>query len=78
LPSRKGLFCSHGANSGTLVDGRSSAGEDVGGLGELVADDVGVDAQRDRRVGVAEPGGNHMHRDASQQKGCRMYVTEIV
>jgi hypothetical protein len=27
---------------------------------------------------VAESGGNHMHRDAGQQKGCRMDVAKIM
>ena len=61
-----------------LPGGRYRAGEDVCGFGELVADDVGVHAQCDRGVGVAEPGGDHMHGDASQQQSCRMYVAEIV
>src|SRR5262249_38690645 len=65
------------ANSGTLAGGRYGAGEDVGGLGELVADDVGVHAQRDRGIGVAEPGGDHVDGDASQQQGCRMYGAKI-
>ena len=47
----------------------TAPGEDVGGLGELVADDVGVHAQRDRRVSVAEPGGDFVHGNPSQQTG---------
>src|SRR5579859_44594 len=54
-----------------LAGSRYCAGEDVGGLGELVADDVGVHAQRDRGVRVAEPGRDHVH--ASQQQGCRVW-----
>jgi hypothetical protein len=69
-----GLF----ANSGTLAGGRDGAGEDVGCLGELVADDVGVYAQRDRGVRVAEPGGDHMDGDASQQQGGGVDVPQIV
>jgi hypothetical protein len=58
--------------------GRYGAGEDVGGLGELVADDVGVHAQRDRGVRVAEPGRDHAHGDASQQQGCRVYMAKVM
>ena len=54
------------ANSGTLGGGRHGAGEDVGGLGELVADDVGVHAQRDRGVRMGEPGRDHVYGDTSQ------------
>jgi hypothetical protein len=61
-----------------LDSGRYGAGEDVGGLGELVADDMGVHAQRDRRVRVAEPGGDHMHRDTSQQQGRGVDVSQIM
>ena len=60
------------------VGGGYRAGEDVGGLAELVADDVGVHAQRDRGVCVAEPGGNYMHGDASQQQGRGVDVPQIV
>jgi hypothetical protein len=47
-----------------LAGGRYRAGEDVGSLGELIADDVGVHPQRDRGVGVAEPGGGDVDRHA--------------
>jgi hypothetical protein len=46
-----------------LAGVRDRAGEDVGGLGELVADHVGVYAQGDGWVGMAEPGGDDMDRD---------------
>ena len=60
-------------------DGRRyRASEDVGGLGELVADDEGVYTQRDRGVRMAESGGDHVHRNASQQQGCRMYMAKVV
>jgi hypothetical protein len=58
---RKGSFANALANSGTLDGGRDSAGEDVGGLGELIADDVHVHPQRDRGIGMTEPDGDHMH-----------------
>ncbi len=49
-----------------LPRGRYCAGEDVRRLGELVADDVGVHAQRDRGIGMSEPGGgDNMHGNAS-------------
>jgi hypothetical protein len=43
-----------------LSDVRNRAGEDVRRLGELVADHVGIHAQGDGRVRVAEPGGDDM------------------
>ena len=47
-------------------DGRRyRASEDVGGLGELIADDEGVYTQRDRGVRMAEPRGDDMDGDAS-------------
>jgi hypothetical protein len=49
------------ANSAVSVGHRYGAGEDVGGLSELVADDVGIHAQGDRGVGVAETSGDHVH-----------------
>ena len=62
----------------TLGGGRYCTGEDVGGLGELIAEDVSVHAQRDRGVRMAEPGGDHMHRDASQQQGRGVDVSQIM
>ena len=53
----------------TLPSGRYRAGEDVCGFGELVADDVGVHAQCDRGVRVAEPGGRDMYGDACGMGG---------
>lgn len=49
----------------SLIGVRYGTSEDGGGLGELVADDMGVHAQRDRGARVAEPGGDDMDRDAS-------------
>jgi hypothetical protein len=40
--------------------------EDVCRFGELAADDVGVDAQGDRRVGVPPASGDDMDWSASQ------------
>jgi hypothetical protein len=51
------------------------AGDDVCGLGELVADHVGVHAQSDRRVRVPELGSDNMDRDACEQQGRGMTVT---
>ena len=45
---------------------------------ELVADDVGIYAQGDRGVRMAEPGGDDMHRDASQQQGRGVDVSQIM
>ena len=60
----RGSFANAVANSAVL-GGRYGAGEDVGSLDELVADDVRVHPQRDRGIGMAEPGGDHMHRHGS-------------
>jgi hypothetical protein len=64
--------------AGLLGSGLYGAGEDVGSLGELVADDVRVHPQGDRGIGMAEPGGDHMHRDASQQQGRGVDVPQIM
>jgi hypothetical protein len=76
--SGRGSFANTVANSGTLAGGRHGAGEDVGGLGELIADDVRVHAQRNRGVRMAEPDGDHVHRDASQQQGGGVDVPQVV
>jgi hypothetical protein len=47
-------------NGAVLGGGRYSAGEDVGSLGELVADDVRVHPHCGRGIGMAEPGGDHL------------------
>ncbi len=65
FPERKGLFANVVANSAVLAGAHYGTGEDVGGFGELIADDVRVHARCDRRVGVTEPGGDHVHGDAS-------------
>ncbi len=72
-----GSFANADANSAALAGGRYRAGEDVGGLCELVADDVGVHAQRDRGVRMAEPGGDHVHGDASQEQGRGVDVPQL-
>ncbi len=61
-----------------LPGGLHGAGEDVGGLGELVADHMGVYPQGDRWVGVAEPGGDDMHLGTGQQQGRRVDMTQIM
>jgi hypothetical protein len=53
-------------------------GEDVAGLGELVADHVGVHPQGDRRVGIAEAGGGDMCMSTGQQQGRRVAMTQIM
>jgi hypothetical protein len=53
------------------------SGEDVGSLGELVVDDVGVYAQRDGGVGMAEPDGDDMDRDACEQTGNERFTSRV-
>ncbi len=67
LPAAEGAFLLTPLLTVALASVRYHAGEDVCGLGELVADHVRVHAQRDGRVGVAEPGGDDMDRDACEQ-----------
>jgi hypothetical protein len=62
----EGAFLLTRVLTAVLPGGRYRPGEDAGRLGELVADDVSVHAQRDRGVGMPEPGGDNMHRDACQ------------
>ena len=42
-------------------------GEDVADTGRVLAKDVRVDAQSHRGVGVAEPGGDYVDRDACEK-----------
>jgi hypothetical protein len=53
--SGRGLFASGFANNGAGFGDR--AGEYVSSLGQLFANDVGIDPECDRRVSVTEPGG---------------------
>ena len=57
---------------------RYGAGEHVRGLGELIADHVGVHAQGDRRVRVTEPGGDDMKPGRPRAAGRGMDVPQIV
>ena len=53
-------------------------GEDVGGSGLGGADHVGVDAEGDRRVRVAQAGRDDMHRHAGEQQGRGVDMPQIV
>jgi hypothetical protein len=53
-------------------------GEDVPDTGCMLAQHVGVDAQGYGWVGVAKPGGHHVHRDTGEKQGGRVQVTQIV
>jgi hypothetical protein len=66
LPVAEGAFLLTPLLTAALSGVRYRAGEDVCGLGELIADHVGVDAQGDGRVGVPEPGGDDVDRDACE------------
>ena len=44
----------------------------------VLAKDVGVDPERDRRVRVSETVGDHMHRHAGQQEVRGMNVPQIM
>ena len=48
------------------------------GLGELLPDHVGIDPERDRRIGVSQPGRHHMDRHASPQECRGVNVAQIV
>ena len=58
--------------------GLDGLGEDVRGGGLGGADDVGVDPERDGRVGVAEAGRDDVDRDAGQQQGRGVEVAQVV
>jgi hypothetical protein len=53
-------------------------GEDVSDACRVLAEDVGVDAQRHRGVSVAETSGYHVHRYPGQEQGGRVQVTQIM
>ena len=61
-----------------VLCGLHGLGEDVRGGGLGAADDVGVHAQGDSRVGVAQAGRDDMHRDAGEQQGRSVKVSEVV
>ena len=66
-----------------LLSARSLGGphglrEDVCGGGLGAADDVGVYAQGDSRVGVAQAGGDDVDGHAGEQQGRGMQVSEVV
>ena len=76
--SRKGPFLLTRLLTAALAGVRYRAGEDVCGFGELVADHMGIHAECDGRLGVPEPGGDHMDRDASQEQGRSVDMAKIV
>jgi hypothetical protein len=53
-------------------------GEDVGRSGLGGADHMGVHAEGDRGVGMAQAGGDHMHRHTGQQQGRGVDVPQVV
>jgi len=53
-------------------------GEDVADACRVLAEDVGVDAQSDGGVGVAEAGGDDVDRDACEQQCGRVQVAQIM
>jgi hypothetical protein len=53
-------------------------GEDVADARRVFTEDVGVDAQGHGRVGVAEPGGDHVDGDARKEQRGRMQVAQIM
>ncbi|GGL22615.1 hypothetical protein GCM10014719_25770 [Planomonospora parontospora subsp. antibiotica] len=53
-------------------------GEDVGGRRRLLVDHVGVDPERDRRIGVAEASRDDVNRDARQEERGGVDVAEVV
>lgn len=74
MPSRA-YWVALGFRSFLLPDG---LGEDVGGRGFCRPDHVGVDAERDGRVGVAESGGDDVDGDACQERSRGVDVPKVV
>ncbi len=70
-PPGGGLSANGFANSGVVTAG-DCPGEDVCGFGDLIPDYVRVDPQRDRRIGMAQPGRDDMHRYPGEQQGRRV------
>jgi hypothetical protein len=58
--------------------GLDGFGEDVRGGGLGGANHVGVDPERDGRVGVTEPRRDHVDRDTGEQQGRGVDVPEVV
>src|SRR5690606_10486852 len=61
-----------------LLTGGHRLGEDVGGCGGLLVDDVRVDAEGDGGGGVAEAGRDDVHGGAGHQEGGGVDVAEGV
>ena len=50
----------------------------TGGGGQRLVLGVGVDARRDRGIGVAEPFGDHGQRNPAQMQSCAAGMTSIM
>ena len=61
-----------------MLRGPHGLGEDVCGSGLGAADDVGVYAQGDSRVGVAQTGRDDVDGHAREQQGRGVQVSEVV
>jgi hypothetical protein len=63
------------AVDGVAADG---LGEDVSDACRVLAEDVGVDAQGDGGIGVAESCSDEVNRDARQEQSGRVQVAQVV
>lgn len=55
--------------AGVAIRSEDCPGCGLGGRVVVALEHVGVDLEGDRGIGVAEPGGHHMHRHAGAQTG---------
>ncbi len=78
LAITRGGFLLTGLLTATVLRGLDLLGEDVRRLHELFVDHVGVDPERDGRVGMAEAGRDDMDRHSGQEECPRVDVAEIV
>ena len=67
-------LCSVGLLTDLLTLAFDGLGEDVADAGRVLAEDVGVDAQSDGGIGVAQAGGDHVDGDSREQQCGRVQV----
>jgi hypothetical protein len=72
MPARYGLRTEAGSQPST------AAAKDVGDPAGLLSEDVGIDPEGDRRVGVAQARSHDVHRHTGQQQLGGMKVAQVV
>jgi hypothetical protein len=64
--------------TGLANSGLDGLGEDVPDAGSLLAENVRIYPQSDRRISVAEASGNHVDGDPGEQQSSGVQVSQVV